>query len=103
MCSEYKFWDTILCQAEPNEAAAKPQVAQQKGDTARQLLAQVAAQPSTDTPTASAIKIKIKMLALDPAFDENRYGYRNFRESLDKVPGAKIVGRSGGDITVSLP
>lgn len=104
VCSEYKFWETVLRQAEPNApvvaGSAKAQGSTKSVDKAKQLLAEAVSQITTDTPTASAIKTK--MLALDPMFDENRYGYTNFREFLAKVGGAKIVGRSGGDITVSV-
>ncbi len=68
---------------------------------AKQILAEAVSQIMTDTPTASAIKSK--MLALDPTFDGNRHGYNNFRDFPAKVGDAKIVGRSGGDITVSVP
>ncbi|WP_174186470.1 NYN domain-containing protein [Nocardia barduliensis] len=104
VCSEYKFWETVLRQAEPSAptvGGANSQSTPNNVDKARQLLAEAISQITTDTPTASAIKSK--MLALDPAFDENRYGYSNFRDFLAKVGGAKIVGRSGGDITVSVP
>nr|WP_305779107.1 NYN domain-containing protein [Nocardia nova] len=104
VCSEYKFWETVLRQAEPSAppaGGAKYQGSPKNLDKATQLLAEAVSQITTDTPTASAIKIK--MLALDPTFDENRYGYTNFRDFLAKVGGAKIVGRSGGDITVSVP
>ncbi|WP_218007632.1 NYN domain-containing protein [Nocardia vinacea] len=104
VCSEYKFWATVLRQAEPAQSLTESpkQAAPQKNlDKARQLLMQAVGQITTDTPTASAIKSK--MLALDSTFDENNYGFGNFREFLAKVGGAKIVGRSGGDITVSLP
>ncbi|OXR47113.1 hypothetical protein B7C42_00235 [Nocardia cerradoensis] len=104
MCSEYKFWETVLRQAEPSVATAgkaKPQSSVGSVNQAKQLLTEAVSQITTDTPTASAIKSK--MLALDPTFDENRYGYSNFRDFLAKVGGAQIVGRSGGDITVSVP
>lgn len=104
VCSEYKFWETVLRQAEPSTSSAgivKPAGSAKDVSSARQLLAEAVSQITTDTPTASAIKSK--MLALDPTFDENRYGYSNFRDFLAKVGGAKIVGRSGGDITVSVP
>ncbi|WP_181063502.1 NYN domain-containing protein [Nocardia nova] len=104
VCSEYKFWETVMRQAEPSASAtggAKPQGSTKNIDKAKQLLAEAISQTTTDTPTASAIKSK--MLALDPTFDENLYGYTNFRDFLSKVGGAKIVGRSGGDITVSVP
>ncbi|MBF4996672.1 NYN domain-containing protein [Nocardia sp. BSTN01] len=104
VCSEYKFWETVLRQAAPSVSAAsqaKPQNSTGSVGQAKQLLVEAVSQITTDTPTASAIKSK--MLALDPTFDENRYGYTNFRDFLAKVGGAKIVGRSGGDITVSVP
>lgn len=104
VCSEYKYWETVLRQAAPSASpagGAKPPASPKSIDPAKRLLAEAVSQITTDTPTASAIKSK--MLALDPTFDENRYGYSNFREFLAKVGGAKIVGRSGGDITVSVP
>lgn len=63
MCSEYKFWSPVRRESEPDESVTKPVVAQHELDTARALLAQAAAQITTDTPTASVIKSK--MLALE--------------------------------------
>ncbi|WP_220139908.1 NYN domain-containing protein [Nocardia huaxiensis] len=103
VCSEYKFWETVLRHAEPTKSVAglgQPPAAHGDAMQAKQLLLEAVNQITTDTPTASAIKSK--MLALDPTFDENTYGYGNFRDFLAKVGGAQIVGRSGGDITVRL-
>ncbi|MFF0492510.1 NYN domain-containing protein [Nocardia sp. NPDC004068] len=104
VCSEYKFWETVLRQAEPTPSSAgrAPALGSTAGlESARQLLLRAVSQITTDTPTAGTIKNK--MLALDPTFDENRHGFTNFRDFLAKVGGAKIVGRSGMDITVSVP
>ncbi len=103
VCSEYKFWETVLRHADPADkitANRHPATAASDTTQARHLLVQAMSQIMTDTPTASAIKTK--MLALDPTFDESAHGFRSFRDFLAQVGGATIVGRSGGDITVRL-
>jgi hypothetical protein len=65
------------------------------------LLVRAFEESGAETMTAGGLKSK--MLALDPAFDEHNYGFRNFRAFLSQLPGrVQIVGTSGPDITVKL-
>ena len=99
VCSEYKFWGTLVAEADP---AARPAVdAAFDIAAAEQLLVRAFEETARTTLTASAIKSK--MVALDSSFDERNYGCRSFRDFLDRFPGrVRRAGRSGSDITLEL-
>lgn len=99
VCSEYKFWGTIVAEVEP---AARPAVTAVFDIAAAEaLLVRAFEQIPADTPTAGTVKNK--MLVLDPAFDQANYGCRTFRDFLSRLPHrVATVGSSGGDITVRL-
>jgi hypothetical protein len=44
----------------------------------------------TARATLTAAAIKSKMVALDPSFYEHNYGYRDFREFLNRFPSASV-------------
>jgi len=103
VCSEYKFWGTLIRQADP--AAGKPTahglapVAFDLSD-AHALLVRAIEQCTADTPPASTVKNKMR--ALDPSFDEANYGFARFRSFVDSCPHVEVVGHSGYDITLEL-
>lgn len=69
MCSECKFWGTIVAAVEPATRPAAT-AAYDIADT-EVLLVRAFGQIPTDTVTASAVKSK--MLALNPSFDQANY------------------------------
>ncbi|MBX7270049.1 NYN domain-containing protein [Micromonospora sp. Llam7] len=99
VCSEYKFWGTIVAAVEP---ATRPAVTAAFDLTqAERLLVRAFEQLTTDTPTASTVKNK--MLSLDPSFDQANYGCRTFRDFLSRLEHrVTTVGRSGQDIVITL-
>lgn len=99
VCSEYKFWGTLVADVDPTARAAVEAVFDIT--TAEQLLIRAFDSIPTDTPTAGTVKNK--MLTLDPAFDERNYGCRRFRDFLARLPHrVRTVGQSGADITIQL-
>ncbi len=99
VCSEYKFWGTIVAEVEP---AARPAVSAAFDIAdAEALLVRAFEQIGTETPTAGTVKNK--MLVLDPSFDQANYGCRSFRDFLNRLPHrVATAGRSGADITIRL-
>ena len=99
VCSEYKFWGTIVAEVEP---AAQPAVSAAFDIAdAEALLLRAFEQIGTDTPTAGTVKNK--MLVLDPSFDQANYGCRTFRDFLNRFSHhVAVAGRSGADITIRL-
>lgn len=99
VCSEYKFWGTIVAAVEP---ATRPAVtAAFNIADAEALMLRAFEQIPTDTPTAGTIKNR--MLALDPSFDQANYGCRSFRDFLTRLSHrVTTVGQSGQDITIAL-
>jgi uncharacterized LabA/DUF88 family protein len=100
VCSEYKYWGTIVAEVNPAvraEVGANFDIAD-----ARRLV--VAAMEEAPDDSATGSWLKSKMLALDPAFDERNYGSRSFRAFLSKLADVVAVskGRSSPDIRVSL-
>lgn len=96
VCSEYKFWGTLVADVDPTARAAVEAVFDITA--AEQLLIRAFDSIPADTPTAGTVKNK--MLALDPAFDERNYGCRRFRDFLARLPHrVRAVGHSGADIT----
>ena len=99
VCSEYKYWGTIVAAVNPEvraEVGAKFDIA----DAERLVV-----EAMEESPDASATGswLKSKMLALDPAFDEHNYGARSFRAFLALLPKrVQVVETSGPDITVKL-
>ncbi len=99
VCSEYKYWGTLVAEVEP---AARPAVeAVFDIGAAEQLLVRAFEESNAETMTAGGLKSK--MLALDAAFDEHNYGARSFRAFLAMLPKrVEIVEAGGPDITVKL-
>ena len=99
VCSEYKFWRTIVAAVEP--ATRPAATAAFDIADAEELLVRAFGQIPADTVTASAVKSK--MLALDPSFDQANYGCCNFRDLLTRLAHrVTTVGRSGQDIVIAL-
>ncbi|WP_092558051.1 NYN domain-containing protein [Actinoplanes derwentensis] len=99
VCSEYKYWGTIVAEVEP---AARPAVSAAFDIAAAEaLLVRAFEQIGIATPTAGTVKNK--MLVLDPSFDQANYGCRTFRDFLTRLPHrVATAGRSGSDITIRL-
>jgi uncharacterized LabA/DUF88 family protein len=100
VCSEYKYWGTIVAAVNPEvraEVGAKFDIA----DVER-----LVTEAMEESPDASATGswLKSKMLALDPAFDERNYGSKSFRVLLSRLPNLVEVNkdRSSADMLVSL-
>jgi uncharacterized LabA/DUF88 family protein len=99
VCSEYKYWGTLVAEVSP-EARSTVNPAFALAD-AEALLAGAFEESGFETMTAGGLKSK--MLALDPAFDEHNYGFRNFRAFLAALPArVRVVEAGGPDITVRL-
>jgi hypothetical protein len=97
VCSEYKYWGTLVAEVEP---AARP-VAAFDISAAEALLIRAFEESGFETMTAGGLKSK--MLALDPAFDEHNYGFKNFRAFLAQLPKRVEISDAGGpDITIRL-
>lgn len=104
VCSQYKFWPTLVRQADPaatssTTAAVNTSMVFDLAAAHALLVRAIEAIPAV-TPTAAAVKIR--MCSLDPAFDEANYGYQRFREFLEACPLVRVAGRSGSDITLGL-
>jgi hypothetical protein len=98
VCSEYKFWGTLVAEVDPASRAAVD--AAFDITAAEQQLVRAFEETARTTLTASAIKGK--MVALDSSFYERNYGRRSFRDFLDRFPGrVRRAGRSGSDITLA--
>jgi uncharacterized LabA/DUF88 family protein len=100
VCSEYKYWGTIV-------AAVNPAVRAEVGANfdiadAKRLVA--AAMEESPDASATGSWLKTKMLALDPSFDERNYGSRSFRELLGRLTDVVEVkkDRSSSDMLVTL-
>jgi uncharacterized LabA/DUF88 family protein len=100
VCSEYKYWGTIVAAVNPEvraEVGAKFDIA----DVQRLV---VEAMEESPDAAATGSWLKSKMLALDPAFDERNYGSKSFRVLLSRLPGVVEVkkDRSSPDMRVTL-
>jgi len=100
VCSEYKYWGTIVAAVNPAvraEVGAKFDIAD-----AERLV--VEAMEESPDASASGSWLKSKMLALDPSFDERNYGSSSFRVLLSRLPDLVEVkkDRSSSDMLVSL-
>jgi len=100
VCSEYKYWGTIVAAVNPEvraEVGAKFDIAD-----AERLV--VEAMEESPDATATGSWLKSKMMALDPAFDERNYGSKSFRALLSRLPALVEVkkDRSSSDMLVSL-
>jgi uncharacterized LabA/DUF88 family protein len=100
VCSEYKYWGTIVAAVNPAvraEVGAKFDIAD-----AERLV--VEAMEESPDATATGSWLKSKMMALDPAFDERNYGSKSFRALLSRLPDLVEVkkDRSSPDMRVSL-
>src|SRR6476620_11893247 len=100
VCSEYKYWGTLVAAVEPS---AKPTVEKTFDikDGERLLVHAMRQRDGDDAPGAW---LKHKMLALDPAFDEQNYGCKSFKEFLGRLPNTVTVQASDGpgDLRVRL-
>jgi uncharacterized protein (TIGR00288 family) len=100
VCSEYKYWGTLVAAVEPS---AKPTVEKTFDikDGERLLVHAMRQRDGDDAPGAW---LKHKMLALDPAFDEQNYGCKSFKEFLGRLPNTVTVQASEGpgDLRVRL-
>jgi uncharacterized LabA/DUF88 family protein len=100
VCSEYKYWGTIVAAVNPEvraEVGAKFDIAD-----AERLV--VEAMEESPDAAATGSWLKSKMLALDPAFDERNYGSKSFRVLLSRLPNLVEVkkDRSSPDMRVTL-
>ncbi|XVS66009.1 NYN domain-containing protein [Actinosynnema sp. CA-299493] len=99
VCTQYRYWGSLVAEVDPT---AKPKtVATSDIAEAEQLPIRAFNAISSDTPTASALKSKMR--ALDPSFDQVTYGCRTFRDFLGKFPHrVRQVGDSGRDKTYAI-
>lgn len=99
VCSEYKYWGTLVAGAGPS---ARPAVSAASDiSAAEQLLVRVFEE--TAKTRLNAGEIKSRMLALDASFDEHDYGCRTFRDFLARFPKrVRRKGNAGHDITLEL-
>jgi uncharacterized LabA/DUF88 family protein len=99
VCSEYKYWGTIV-------AAVNPEVRAEVGANfhiadAERLV--VEAMEESPDASASGSWLKSKMLALDPSFDERNYGSRSLRALLSRLSVVEVKkDRSSSDMRVTL-
>lgn len=100
MCSQYKFWPTLVSQAAGTTSPAPATSGGFDLAAAHALLVRAIEQAPTEHPTAAGVKNRMR--TLDPAFDEANYGYTRFRAFLDACPQVRVTGRSGSDITLAL-
>jgi uncharacterized LabA/DUF88 family protein len=99
VCSEYKYWGTIVAAVNP-AVRAEIDAAFNIADAER--LVQSAMEESPDA-SATGSWLKSKMLALDPSFDERNYGSKSFRVLLSRMPGVEVSqDRSSPDMRVTL-
>ena len=100
VCSEYKYWGTIVAAVNP---AVRAEV-DAKFDIADVERLVVAAMDEAPDDTATGSWLKSRMLSLDPSFDEHNYGARSFRALLSRLPNVLQVkkSRSSPDMLVTL-
>jgi uncharacterized LabA/DUF88 family protein len=100
VCSEYKYWGTIVAAVNP---AVRAEV-DAKFDIADVERLVVAAMDEAPDDTATGSWLKSRMLSLDPSFDEHNYGARSFRVLLSRLPNVLQVkkSRSSPDMLVTL-
>jgi hypothetical protein len=100
VCSEYKYWGTIVAAVNPEvraEVDAKFPISN---------VERLVKEAMEESPDASATGswLKSKMLALDPSFDERNYNAKSFRALLSRLPELVDVkkDRSSPDMRVTL-
>ena len=100
VCSEYKYWGTIVAAVNPEvraEVDAKFPISN---------VERLVKEAMEESPDASATGswLKSKMLALDPSFDEHNYNAKSFRALLSRLPELVEVkkDRSSPDMRVTL-
>jgi uncharacterized LabA/DUF88 family protein len=100
VCSEYKYWGTIVASVNP-EVRAEVGANFDINDAKRLVVAAMGEAPDV---SATGSWLKSKMLALDPSFDEHNYGAGSFRVLLSRLPDVVKVAkdRSSSDMLVSL-
>jgi uncharacterized LabA/DUF88 family protein len=100
VCSEYKYWGTIVAAVNP---AVRAEV-DAKFDIADVERLVVTAMDEAPDDTATGSWLKSRMLSLDPSFDEHNYGARSFRSLLSRLPDVIQVkkSRSSPDMRVTL-
>jgi uncharacterized LabA/DUF88 family protein len=100
VCSEYKYWGTIVGAVNP-EVRAEVDAKFPISNVER--LVREAMEESPDS-SATGSWLKSKMLALDPSFDERNYNAKSFRALLSRLPELVEVkkDRSSPDMRVTL-
>lgn len=100
VCSEYKYWGTIVAAVNP---AVRAEVGANFDITDVERLVTEAMEESPDA-SATGSWLKSKMLALDPSFDERNYGSKSFRVLLSRLPKLVEVkkDRSSPDMRVTM-
>ena len=100
VCSEYKYWGTIVAAVNP-EVRAEVDAKFPISNVER--LVKEAMEESPDS-SATGSWLKSKMLALDPSFDERNYNAKSFRALLSRLPELVEVkkDRSSPDMRVTL-
>jgi hypothetical protein len=100
VCSEYKYWGTIVAAVNPEVRA---EVDAKFPITNVERLVTEAMEESPDS-SATGSWLKSKMLALDPSFDERNYNAKSFRALLSRLPDLVDVkkDRTSPDMRVTL-
>lgn len=98
VCSEYKYWATLVAAVDPRARAAVAAEFDLEG--VRPLL--LTALRESNSAPALAAWLKGKMRELDPAFDERNYGCGSFREFLALMHDVVRVERGEQDLLVSV-
>jgi hypothetical protein len=96
VCSEYKYWGTLVAAVEPSAKLAVEKTFDINHGEG--LLIRAIKQSNTSTPVAAWLKAR--MMTLDSAFDERNYGCRNFKEFLGRLSEFVVI--EGGDESVHL-
>jgi uncharacterized LabA/DUF88 family protein len=99
VCSEYKYWGTIVAAVNP-AVRAELDATFDIADAERLVISAMEEAPDA---SATGSWLKNKMLALDPSFDERNYGSKSFRALLSRLPGLQVKqDRSSPDMRVTL-
>lgn len=98
VCSEYKYWATMVAAVDPRARAA---VAAEFDLEGAKPLLRTALRESNVMPAVAAW-LKKRMRTLDPSFDERNYGFNSFREFLEATDDVVSVERGEQDLLVSL-
>lgn len=97
VCSEYRYWPTLVAQFDPRARAAVE--AEFDIGNAERLLVNAVRQSSQ--PVLAAV-LKDRMLVLDPSFDEHNHGYGSFHEFLRRMHHVVTTRQEAYDLVVAL-